>query len=48
MGREWIKEQQPLGNPVNVRNLIISGEYSVTNKGNMFFFKIVKFKSVGV
>ncbi|CAI6357190.1 unnamed protein product [Macrosiphum euphorbiae] len=36
--RERIKQQKPPANPVNVGELIISGEYSVTNKGEMFLF----------
>ncbi|KAF0728077.1 MULE domain-containing protein [Aphis craccivora] len=36
--RERIKQQKPPANPVNVKDLIVSGEYLVTNKGGMFLF----------
>ncbi|KAL4085461.1 hypothetical protein QTP88_027319 [Uroleucon formosanum] len=36
--RERIKQQKPPANPVNIGDLIVSGEYSVTNKGDMFLF----------
>jgi len=31
-------EQNPPTNPININNLVISGEYTVTSKGDKFLF----------